>query len=677
MPNNTESKHKFFLEQVDRFVLMPVVHHSYEFALAASRVFSEIQPVVVAVEYPAVFQGMILRGISRLPRISVVGFGSPPRSYIRIEPADPFVEVIRLALENQIHVRCMDLAVLNYPQVFEPFPDTYAAGRLGHYEYCRAILEDAAAGRDARSSGKIPAEQDLQRESAMAYHLQQLSLPSKGDVLVLCGISHLSALKEMLLQQQPRPFQTPVSGKLYHLSTASLGEVMGCFPFLTAVYEEQRKQNCVAGIPSAGLNRETEVDAFTAFDTNRAIDSAVPVVNDDSTHFQVFEGKKPVSLEEFAQIAHKETASDAQPDRHEIQARYLMACRSYYEHEIGDRINPQQLFLLDNFSRKYANVKYSLLPDFYELLIAGRSCVSSHFCFRMWEIGTYYPAQHGPVDLEIIELRARDIYPLVQKVRMNPHPPLKPRSPLPRFLRRNEKQRKPTEQFQFSPFSICSYQPEDIIIEDYGRYLRSKGKSILSEERKRVRPFETSLLDGIDLRETIRNWHTGNIYVQECMTIKGTVDSLVVIYDDEDSKYPYAVTWQGEHYQESDMAFYATDPEEREVGPGIRKAVYGGFLMTMPPGRLFDVFHDPAYQTAANYAERLLLAAIDYGLERFVLYSAPKPPRPVFQVIAGRYGKRILYIPLAQLSPVVLNRIRTFHILAGKAVREHARDYIW
>ena len=45
------------------------------------------------------------------------------------------------------------------------------------------------------------------------------------------------------------------------------------------------------------------------------------------------------------------------------------------------------------------------------------------------------------------------------------------------------------------------------MIEDYGRFLKKKGKSILSEERVRVEPFTTSMLDGIDMRETIRNWY--------------------------------------------------------------------------------------------------------------------------------------------------------------------------
>jgi len=59
---------------------------------------------------------------------------------------------------------------------------------------------------------------------------------------------------------------------------------------------------------------------------------------------------------------------------------------------------------------------------------------------------------------------------------------------------------------QLNGTSICSYPPEDLVVEDYGRYLKKKGKSLLSEERVRVEPFTTSILDGIDMRETIRKW---------------------------------------------------------------------------------------------------------------------------------------------------------------------------
>jgi len=46
-------------------------------------------------------------------------------------------------------------------------------------------------------------------------------------------------------------------------------------------------------------------------------------------------------------------------------------------------------------------------------------------------------------------------------------------------------------------------------VEDYGRYLKKKGKSLLSEERVRVEPFTTSILDGVDMRETIRQMVRG------------------------------------------------------------------------------------------------------------------------------------------------------------------------
>ena len=50
------------------------------------------------------------------------------------------------------------------------------------------------------------------------------------------------------------------------------------------------------------------------------------------------------------------------------------------------------------------------------------------------------------------------------------------------------------------------------MIEEYGRFLKKKAKAMLSEERVRVEPFTTSILDGIDIRETIRNWHRHKIY---------------------------------------------------------------------------------------------------------------------------------------------------------------------
>ncbi len=109
------------------------------------------------------------------------------------------------------------------------------------------------------------------------------------------------------------------------------------------------------------------------------------------------------------------------------------------------------------------------------------------------------------------------------------------------------------------------------MIEDYGRFLKRKAKSMLSEERMRTEPFTTSILDGIDLRETIRNWHENKIYVRQLDRITGEVGAAVVIFDeDAGDRYQYLTTWLGEHQNESDMAFYSTHPFDHRGGAGNR-----------------------------------------------------------------------------------------------------------
>ena len=87
-----------------------------------------------------------------------------------------------------------------------------------------------------------------------------------------------------------------------------------------------------------------------------------------------------------------------------------------------------------------------------------------------------------------------------------------------------------------------------MLIEEYGRFVKQKAKAILSEERARVEPFTTSILDGIDIREFIRNWHRHKIFVRTASRLAGEVGSVVVIFDEgRDDRYTYLTTWLGEH----------------------------------------------------------------------------------------------------------------------------------
>lgn len=99
--------------------------------------------------------------------------------------------------------------------------------------------------------------------------------------------------------------------------------------------------------------------------------------------------------------------------------------------------------------------------------------------------------------------------------------------------------------------------------------------------------------------------------------------------------------------------------------------------MTLPPRRMYDVWNDPEYAFAETKPERLLMAALDYSMERHVLYIAAKPPRSIFRQIAARMNRKIVYIPLGQLSPAKLKKIRVVHVLDGYGRRQQAKDYIW
>jgi hypothetical protein len=99
--------------------------------------------------------------------------------------------------------------------------------------------------------------------------------------------------------------------------------------------------------------------------------------------------------------------------------------------------------------------------------------------------------------------------------------------------------------------------------------------------------------------------------------------------------------------------------------------------MSLPARRMYDVWQDADYEFAESKSERLLLAALDYSIHHFVVYVAAKPPRSIFKSIASRVGRTVIYIPIGQLSPVSLKKIRVVHVLDGYDKRETAKEYLW
>jgi hypothetical protein len=496
----------------------------------------------------------------------------------------------------------------------------------------------------------------------MAYRLQQLSR-SHQRILFICGMAHLERIKGLYAAPQGVPLERLKRDgvSVLNLHPDSCREILAEFPFLSAAYELRR-----GPLPEEPLEHSTGL---------RKRFHALELING---------GKEQASEEQLLENAIRRTARHLGPegaflDRQSLIYRLFSEAARHYRQETGESLHIWQKRSFFRFARNYALQGGMLMPDLFQLLAAARGCIDDNFAYAFCRLATCYPWQLESSDLATISISPEELWGGSRHIRFRPRQKrTKGLSQLGLLKRKRET--RPGEWLEgFDDPSICSYPPEDIAIEEYGRFLKRKGCMQLSEEMTRTEKFSSSLLDGIDMRETLRNIHTGAIYVREQQRVTGGVGCLVVIFDEDrkGGRYPYRMTWLGEHEQESDMAFYATNPEENIVGPGICRCEYGGFLLSYPPRRMMDVWHDPDYRHAATRAEVLLLAALDYSIEKHIVYVATKPPRSIFKQLAFRRDRKIVYIPLGSLSPHKLKQMRISHILSGKDKRQTAKEYIW
>ena len=658
--------HRLHIKTFGPVHALPILHYRMEFASLVRAAFEKVQPDCIAVELPPTLEEAVLRAVRRLPEISVVMYktavapppgekqGEKQAVYLIIEPADPLCEGARLAVEHDLPLAFVDLDLDHYPCHEEPFPDSYAVQRIGLPAYYQAFRESGASPPDL---------DDHRREQGMAWNLQQLA-GRYERILFLCGMAHLERVGKLFAELQTRPLERVRRDdvRVTNLHPDSCREILGEYPFISTLYELRRGELPPEPKPTASLRRSFGV-------------------------FELLTGGKKVIPEEEAlweavtrSVRHV-TDSGGMIDRQRVLLRLFQEAGRHYRQETGEPVHLWQRRAFFRYVRNLALVGGMLLPDLFSQLAAARGCLDDTFAHAYWRLATFCRWQRESAEIPTIRLRPEDLWNNRRVIRFRPRPSREGRKGLASlpFLKR-KREKRPGEWLEgFDNPSLCSFPPEDLVIEQYGAFLKKKGARQLSEELSRTEPFTSSFLDGIDLRETLRNIHEGKIYVRENALVKGGVGGVVVILDEdrEGKKFPYQMTWLGEHAQESDMAFYSTLPADHVVGPGICRCEYGGLLLSSPPRRMQDVWLDRDYAFARTKAEVLLLAALDYSREKHVVYVAARPPRSIFRQIAARLDRKIIHIPLGSLSPIKLKKIRVLHVLFGHDKREIAKEYVW
>ena len=367
-------------------------------------------------------------------------------------------------------------------------------------------------------------------------------------------------------------------------------------------------------------------------------------------------------------------------DRRHAQLAVFREAEKEYEATTGERIAHWQRRLLARYTRNLALAGNELTAGLFDLTVAARSVADDNYAWDVWEAAGRYPPQRTAADVLTVRISGEEMWRDTRRIRLRRRLPSTKRRLRPFGLKPRKKEKFPGEwASQLNGTGICSYPPEDLVIEDYGRFLKKKGKSILSEERVRVEPFTTSILDGIDMRETIRKWYEGRIYVRQFQKIQGEVGSVVVIFDeDRDNRYPYTDHLAGREPERIGHGVLLHLPVRQPGGAGHR------------PRRIRRLPDEPA---AAPHVRRL--AGCGLRIRRIEIRAAAAggarlfdPPLrglrggPARRARSSRpsprgSGRTIIYIPIGQLSPVSLKKIRVVHVLDGYDKREIAKDYLW
>jgi hypothetical protein len=377
-------------------------------------------------------------------------------------------------------------------------------------------------------------------------------------------------------------------------------------------------------------------------------------------------------------------SSEGLINRHDLIIRLMMECAAYYERETHEQVSEQVKVGWFRFLRKLLRYKGELLPDLYYLVASARAAFDEDFAYHAHEYLSDYSWANDAFDPAaalldedalmfhghkiVLHKKLRTLFGHTRKYRMKAvqHGKWK------EHLKRKWEAAAPNE------VDICSYPPEDVQVEKWGAELVRHAAHILQASQYEVEPFTTDMGEGPDVRETLRRFYERRIYVKTREPGGLEFGSVVVIFDeDEDGKaYPFQMTWLGEFSQESDMAFYSTPPGVRVVGPGISRMEHGAFMLSYPPLRMYDVWSDPAFDFAPTRHELLLIAGIAYSEKPGIAYTARRPPAARWKRLAKSMGKRLVYIPLGSLNPLHVKRMRTFHMLQNKGVRNYAHEYL-
>ena len=217
-----------------RFRYFAVAPARMEFAIEVRQALLNARPEVVAIELPAPLQPACLQAVRRLPEMSVLlypgGEDQEQAIYVPVEPADPFTEAIRTAIEIGAEILFADPGIGERPHLPDLYPDTYSIRHIGIDRYVEAYRVYPQPRSDEISRHASGIAWKLQGADPMARVFCVISLNLLDPVL--------DAMEEP--QSEPNAKPRPPAVEVYNLHPDCLAEVTLEYPFLQDRYEHFR-----------------------------------------------------------------------------------------------------------------------------------------------------------------------------------------------------------------------------------------------------------------------------------------------------------------------------------------------------------------------------------------------------------------------------------------------------
>ena len=141
-----------------------------------------------------------------------------------------------------------------------------------------------------------------------------------------------------------------------------------------------------------------------------------------------------------------------------------------------EELSRSQVRVLFKFARNYALLSGGLVPNFYQLIVAARGAVDDNFAYEVWEDGSEYPWQTEEPGIPVMRLSGEDLFLDEKRIRFHRRLKSFRRRLVPVPVRRKKREKEPGEwKKSFGGMFICSYPPEDVVIEGLRQAPAEKG----------------------------------------------------------------------------------------------------------------------------------------------------------------------------------------------------------